>query len=253
MSDRAITRIRHETRRRKISVTSVYALTPRMRRIEFTACDLFDFVSASPDDHVKLFFPHCLDTVENPSPCMRDYTPRSFDTKQGRLVIDFALHEAGPATSWAVTAKVGDTLDVGGPRGSAVLSNNFDWYVFIGDETALPAIGRFVEEAKPGAPVATAVVIDSDAEVQQFQTHAVWTPIWSIRDGARDDAALLRAALSTTSLSRGAGFVWIAAETQIARALRSYIVNDRQHPREWTKASGYWTRGKADTHESIDG
>lgn len=52
----ATTRIRHETRRRTLTVSSTALLTPRMRRFGFTAPDLHDFVSASPDDHIKLFF-----------------------------------------------------------------------------------------------------------------------------------------------------------------------------------------------------
>jgi NADPH-dependent ferric siderophore reductase len=133
-----------------------------------------------------------------------------------------------------------------------VIADDFDWYVFIGDETALPAIGRFVEQARAGVSVTTAVVVDSEAEIQQFETDAIWKPIWAIRDGTRDDAALLRADLTASLASPGAGFVWIAAEAHIARVLRSYVIEDRQHPREWTKAAGYWTRGKADSPESLE-
>ncbi len=37
-----------------------------------------------------------------------------------------------------------------------------------------------------------------------------------------------------------------------ARALRAYVIEDRQHPREWTKAAGYWTRGQADAHDCME-
>ena len=51
------TRIRHELRRRMLTVTSTELLTPHMQRFGFTSPDLHDFVSASHDDHIKLFFP----------------------------------------------------------------------------------------------------------------------------------------------------------------------------------------------------
>jgi NADPH-dependent ferric siderophore reductase len=66
------------------------------------------------------------------------------------LVLDFALHGEGPAASWAAQAAVGQTLTVAGPRGSFVVPNDFDWYVLIGDETALPAIARRLEELPAG-------------------------------------------------------------------------------------------------------
>jgi NADPH-dependent ferric siderophore reductase len=242
-----IERIRHETRRRTLTVQTVVKLTPHMLRIGFTSDDLQDFVSLSADDHVKLFFP-----AEGGRDCMRDYTPRYFDTEQGTISIDFAMHDAGVATKWAAAAKVGDQLEIGGPRGSAVIPKDFDWYWLIGDETALPAIGRWLEEAPAGLMVTTVVIIDSDDDRQSISTKATWTPIWLPRNGAKDDAGLLQATLAGREVPSGDGFVWIAAEGSIARSLRTYVIDHRQHRREWTKAAGYWVRGIAAAHDRID-
>jgi NADPH-dependent ferric siderophore reductase len=252
MERHRIERIRHVTRRRMLTIETIERLTPRMVRINFSADDLTDFVSASADDHIKLFFPSGEGNGESGEPCMRDFTPRSFDARQGKLVVDFALHETGPATNWAAAAKAGDTLQIGGPRGSAVIPDDFDWYVLIGDETALPAIGRRVEELRPDVPVTTIAVIASPEEKQTFDTKAAWTPVWCVRDGKTDDAALLQKALEGVTPPPGDGFVWIAAEAGVARALRNYLIQDRQHPREWIKAAGYWSRGKADSHTRIE-
>jgi len=246
-----ITRLRHETRQRRLTVASIEQLTPRMLRFDFTCPDFGDFVSASPDDHVKLFFPD-PNAAEGAKPPMRDFTPRTFDVAAGTIEIDFALHEAGPATSWAAAARVGDLLEIGGPRGSVVVADDFDWYLLIGDETALPAIGRRVEQLRAGARVATFVTVDHDDEAQSFDTPADWVPNWIIRDGATDDAVLLRAVLDQHELPAGDGFVWIAAEASVAREVRSYMLDVRNHPRAWVKAAGYWKRGEGDAHEKIE-
>ena len=81
---------------------------------------------------------------------MRDYTPRAFDAAGNRLTIDFALHDAGPATAWALNARPGETLLIGGPRGSTVVPDDFDFYLLAGDETALPSIGRRLESPASG-------------------------------------------------------------------------------------------------------
>jgi len=244
-----VTRVRHEVRRRRLSVASVERLTPRMQRIVFTSPDLRDFASAAPDDHVKLFFP-----VEGGGPdCMRDYTPRMFDTLTGSLTIDFALHEAGPATAWAISAKVGDGLDIGGPRGSTVVPDDFDWYLLVGDETGLPAMARRVEELRPDASVSTFAVVERAEERQGFRAEARLRPYWILREGQPlDDATLLRFALDDFVLPPGDGFVWIAAEAHTARTLRSYMMDTRGHPKAWIKASGYWSRGAAAAHETFE-
>ena len=96
----AIRRVRHETRRRSLTVASVTALTPRMKRIVLVG-DLEGFASLGADDHIKLFFADA-----SGAGAMRDFTPRAFDAVAGTITIDFALHEAGPATTWATAARV---------------------------------------------------------------------------------------------------------------------------------------------------
>lgn len=249
----AIQRVRHETRRRLLTVTAVDKLTPRMLRLQFTCDDFADFVSASPDDHIKLFFPAAEAAGEAGKPVMRDFTPRAFDAAAGTITIDFALHEAGPATQWAAAAKVGDTLEIGGPRGSMVVPDDFDWYWLIGDETALPAIGRWTEQLPAGTSVMTAATVADAGEVQTFSAKAEWNPIWVNRsETGADDIAAFKAALDQKPLPAGDGFIWIAAEASVARALRAYIVDERGHPNGWTKASGYWKRGEADAHVRIE-
>lgn len=88
---------------------------------------------------------------------MRDYTPRRFDAARHELDIDFVLHDSGhssgPAADWAAAARPGSMLGVGDPSGSFVVSGPLDWHLLVGDETALPAIGRHLEELPVTAQV----------------------------------------------------------------------------------------------------
>ena len=243
-----VTRIRREIKRRTATVSSVEQLTPVMLRIVFTSDEFSDFESAAPDDHVKITFEHQDDPAAEPA--KRDFTPRSFD--KNSLTIDFALHDAGPAIDWAKKAKVGDSLTIGGPRGSSVVPDDFDWYLFIGDETALPAIGRWVEQLRPGVPVTTFVVTESADDRQSFKTAADHKDVWVVRSQSADDGAALLKELARYETPKGDGFIWIAGEASVAKTLRDYFLNERQHPRAWVKASGYWKRGIADANMKIE-
>lgn len=242
-----VLRVRHELKRRRLTVREVGRVTPGMIRVVLAGDDLADFVSAGFDDHIKLFFPGD-DGAER-----RDYTPRAFDTAAGTLTVDFVLHDAGPATRWAAAARPGDDLEIGGPRGSVVVSDSFDWWLLVGDETALPAIGRRVEEAAPGSRVTTVVAVTGPAEEQRFRTPADHRALWVHRpaSNAADPAPLL-AALESLDWPEGEGFVWIAAEATVARALRAHVLDVRGHPRQWLRASGYWQQGAVDAHVRIE-
>jgi NADPH-dependent ferric siderophore reductase len=239
-----VERVRHELKRRTLTVETVENITPQMLRITLSGDDLGDFVSASPDDHIKIF-PPC----GNREPEGRDYTPRYFDTARRTLVLDFAIHEAGPATAWAIEAKPGTTLPIGGPRGSAIVTGVKNW-LLIGDETALPAIGRRIEEAGEDETFIVIAAVAGPEEEQRFETAAKVDIRWVHRPLSQaHEAAPLVEALAKLSDLPVETFAWIAAEASVARAVRAELTGKRGHPLPWLKAAGYWTKGKADAAE----
>ncbi|MET3390267.1 NADPH-dependent ferric siderophore reductase [Variovorax sp. 1140] len=264
--DRTPRRVRHELRFRKLSVKTVQRVTPHLIRVTLTGDDLAGFQSPGFDDHVKLFFPDpatgklSLPTMgpEGPvwpegRPTMRDYTPRRHDAKAGTLEIDFALHEAGPATQWAEQAKAGDILGVGGPRGSFIVPTEFDWHLLIGDDTALPAISRRLAELPAGARAVVLAEIDSEADEIAFDTQAELTLKWAHRRGTEPGLShVLLDALKAMKLPAGDFHAWVGCESAIAKALRAHLVGERGANPKWTRASGYWRRGAVATHDSHD-
>jgi NADPH-dependent ferric siderophore reductase len=263
-----IRRVRHETRLRRLTVRQVQHLTPGMLRVTVGGADLAGFVSLGFDDHVKLFFPPSgsgevvLPTMgpDGPvypegalRPVLRDYTPRRYDATAGILHLDFVIHDAGPATTWAAQVEPGQSLGVGGPRGSFVIPTQFDWHLLIGDETALPAIGRRLEELPRDTRALVIAEIDGPAEEQQLESAAPFEVIWVHRNGApAGDPTLLLQRLRAANFPTGDYFAWVAAETQVARALRQYLLTERSANKQWVKAAGYWRRGAAGTHEKIE-
>jgi NADPH-dependent ferric siderophore reductase len=243
----AIERVRHELRRRSLMVESVTDITPGMRRIVLKGEDLADFTSLAPDDHIKVIVPG-IDGAEK----RRDYTPRRYDNAARSLTIDFALHEAGPVTQWAIDARAGTPLEIGGPRGSAVVAAAVKRWLLIGDETALPAIGRRIEESGNDVTIATVVAVADPREQQSFETAATLTTRWVYRPlSDAMNAEPLIAALAGLDIIPQT-FVWIAAEASVVRAIRAYLVEERSYPLSWIKASGYWVKGKSDTTEKFD-
>ncbi len=240
-----IVRVRHETRRRQLTVSAVEDVTPNMRRLHLTGEDLADFTSLGADDHVKLFVPG--------SEARRDYTPRRFDAATRTLALDFAVHDGGPATQWALQAVPGSKVEIGGPRGSQVVPHDFDWWLLVGDETALPAIGRRIEELPAGTQVTSLVAVAGKDDEQRFDTRADHRALWVHRPLARaSDPAPLLDALQALVLPVGESYVWVAAEASVARALRAHVRNVVQHPPAWTKAAGYWRLGEADASEKFE-
>ena len=234
---RRIERVRHELKRRHLTVTQVEQLTPNFRRITFNDESLSDFVSASFDDHVKVF----VDDAR------RDYTPRSFDNAARELVIEFALHGEGPAAEWAAQAAPGHTLEIGGPKGSMIVPLDYDWHLLVGDETAFPAVARRLEQLPAGSKAIVVLQAADAADRRDFESAANVAVTW-----VETDAQLL-AAVRALALPAGDGYAWCAGEAACMAALRRELVDVKGHPREAIRAAAYWKRGATGHHENLEG
>ena len=250
---RAPRRVRHEPRRRTLTIRTVEKIAESMIRVTLTG-DLDGFVSLGFDDHVKLFFPDGTTNAEGaPNMLARDFTPRRHDPANSTLEIDFAIHDAGPATRWAAKAKPGQALNIGGPRGSFIIPTTFDWHLLVGDETALPAISRRLAELPAGTRAVVVAEVDGKADELKFETKANADVTWAHRNGVAAGASdVLARTLATLKLPAGDYYAWVACESLIAKALRRQLIADHRANPKWVRAAAYWRRGAVAVHEVID-
>ncbi|MEX3763481.1 siderophore-interacting protein [Paraburkholderia phenoliruptrix] len=265
--DLAVQRVRHPPKFRLLQVRKVQPLTPHLIRVTLTGEDLHDFVSASFDDHIKVFFPEpgadkpVLPQAgpegpvfpEGRRPVARDFTPRRFDREARELDIEFAMHDAGPAATWAAQAQTGQYLGIGGPRGSLVIPTAFDWHLLIGDDTALPAIARRLEELPAGKRVAAVIEVADPSARIEFKTQAELHLVWRYRsEGGTRGEALLQAVRATCLPQDGEGYVWAAGESATIRAVRYHLCTERGVDKSRIRAASYWKQGAVAVHETLD-
>lgn len=256
-------RVRHSLQMRHVQVAQVARITPHLIRIALTGEALAGFASPGFDDHAKLIFPDAtsgkltLPVVQSDGkidwggaerPNARDYTPRHFDAQTNTLTIDFALHEAGPATAWAGQAQPGDALGVAGPRGSFLIPTDFDWHLLVGDDTALPAIWRRLQELPATAKAVVIAEVHSPEDRVELPSNAQVEIVWAYR--ATGGAAALLEALRGQPLPQGDYYAWVACESLAAKAIREHLLGERQANPRWVRASGYWRKGAQATHET---
>lgn len=252
-----------------MTVVGTRDLGPRMRRVTFAGA-MDGFVSSGPGDHVKVFFPdpvtgqlHAptlgpagIERPEGVTLIGRDYTP--LVSENGALELDFVLHgDDGAASHWARHAAAGDTLVVAGPRGSHLPPNGADGYVIGGDETALPAISRWLEAIGTEVPVAVLVEV-TDAADEAYPLPPA-TENRSVRWLHRGEApagstTLLSETLRTLDASDGSVFCWFGGEAASLIPVRRYLRRELNLDKAAVDVSGYWKRDTVnhDHHAPVD-
>lgn len=244
---KTVTRVMHPIARRCLTVARVTSITPRMRRVTFSGDALQGFVSLAADDHIKLLFAgneeeqrrldDFLAGYEGERPVTRDYTPRRYDPQAAELDVDFVLHGDGPASTWASQAQEGQQLYIAGPRSSLVVPDIFDAYLLIGDETALPAIGRWLEGLGADRRATVLMEIENEAERQHLPSAADVDLLWL----TRGEHSLVDA-VRTLRKPEGELYAWVACEANKSRKVRRVLIDEHGIDEESIKAAGYWRR-----------
>ncbi|MFC3980688.1 SIP domain-containing protein [Streptosporangium jomthongense] len=265
---------------RELTVLRVSDVTPGMRRVTFggeqlraftrDGLDLPELRSEGFDDHVKFFFGvgdeppvlpaqnvSSLDWPVDERPLAKDYTPRRFDPEAGEIDFDFVRHEGGVASSWADQAAPGQVAWIAGPKMSHGHPEGADWLLVVGDETALPAIGRWLEEMPEGTRAKVLIEIGDPSHRQELPTRAEADVVWLSRDGAPAGTTdLLARAVRELEWLPGTVFVWAAGEAGALKEVRRHLVTEREVPREWMHLTGYWRytapSPAAEAHEEED-
>ncbi len=114
----------------------------------------------------------------------------------------------------------GRRIEGGGPRGSTLISEDDAAYLLVGDETALPAIDRRLEELRPGQRAHVLIEVADAAEERPLATAGDARITW-VHRGGLDDATLdaIRPAARDVH-------AWVACEIETARRLRARRAGD---------------------------
>ncbi|MGU3493809.1 siderophore-interacting protein [Xanthobacteraceae bacterium A53D] len=239
----------------ELTVKEAFQITPRMRRViiagDVTVLDVESI-------HVRLLippqgrvprWPTALPDGRTDWPKGEDaltprvYTLRSVDRAQGTAAIDIVLHPGAPGSDWAVRAEAGMPATVLGPGGGGL--PEADFYLLAGDETALPAIARWLERLPETARVVVRLEVADAAEEQPLPSRAMVDLKWLHRDGIEPGTGdLLEAAVKAVEIPADAAdpYIWAGCEQQVARAIRAHV-NTLGLPKARRSIAAYWRRG----------
>ncbi|KFB08274.1 Siderophore-interacting protein [Nitratireductor basaltis] len=246
---------------REMVVHATRQISPKMRRITLRGKDLARF--AVGGHHIRLLFSPRPGVTpvwpvmgsdgrqawpEGERPLLRVYTIRRIDVEAGLIDVDFVLHEGDemPGAGFAASARPGDIVGMMGPGGGGLPAG--DRFILAGDETAIPAISRMLEEMPENASGTVYLEIANDRERQQLVSRGNFRIHWLSRNDRQAGTTDLlensvRGECILTGLRDGS-FLWVGCEHKAASALREFAKTTLKLPRERHQITAYWRRGK---------
>src|SRR5262245_26156000 len=226
-------------RRLSFEVAETEQLSPSMQRIVLTAPELEGFRFDHGQDVMLLV------AAEGTRPVRRRYTIRALDRATLMLTLYIVLHGDGPGERWVRAARPGDKIEGIGPRGKITTSPEADWHLFLGDESAMPAIFAMTESL-PGDAEATLIIeIPGPDDEQELLAPARTRLSWLHRLGRQaGDPAMLAAEAGDVELPPGNGHAYLFGEASVVLRLRE-ILTGRGLRQDQISPKAYWGRGRA--------
>lgn len=223
------------------TVTGTRQISSAVIRIDFTSPTLLYAEGEQPSAWVRAWFP---DVYGGSKQFQRGYTLADPDPATGGFGIYFLVHEpAGPASSWAQHAQVGDQLVMQrmGGDGWELSDPQPAGYLLVGDVAAWPGIASIVAAAPVGTPIRAFLEYTHDDDPQLFvpehpDLDLTWVP-------AREDGRALVDAIGDDDYRGWKS--WVGAESKATRLVRSKLTNDHGHNKGTMHAQAYWVKGKA--------
>ena len=251
----------------------VRPVTPRIVRITLGGAALEGLVSLGPTGHAKAYVPDAVSgepvipevapdgTLLPPTRAAhrREYTVRAVRRSSGgtEVDLDLVLHGDGPGSAWARAAAVGAPLLIAGPKSSKVVPEGVRTVLLGCDETALPAVARWLEMLPADVVVTVVAEVDGPADEAYLRDRALdrrphlrieWLHRSSLEAGP--EGLLVQAVRGLPS----ADFTWCAGEAGGLVAVRRHLRRERALPASRVEITGYWRRGVAafDHHAPLD-
>ncbi|GAB2518384.1 siderophore-interacting protein [Nocardiopsis aegyptia] len=180
-------------------------------------------------------------------PHVRNYSVRSFDADARELELEFVDHgDGGPASAWAASASPGDEAGILAEGVYYQPTDDTDWQLLVGDESAVPALVSILEQAPDDLRAQVFLEVPSSDDVRPLPSRPGVDVHWLPRTDPH--AVPGRLALDTvcaTALPKGRPYCFVAGENALPTSLRRTLVREHGVPKPDITFVGYWRHGQA--------
>ena len=246
---------------RILTVKEAWHLTPHMIRGTFSGSDLQGFPEGREGANCKLMIPEPGETrdafvqrlANGTTPSRRTYTVRAYRPEAQELDIDFVDHGPnGLASAWAINAKPGSFLGFAGPGPVKVKDFYADWYLVAADPSALPVAAAALEAMPRDAKGIAIFEIPSEGDRYPINTPEGVEIHWMMHEDAHSPSVAQVDFIRNMDWPNGTVQTCIAGESGVIKALRTFLLTEKQLPKKDAYIAGYWKIGLVEDEHQIE-
>ncbi|MEJ5051633.1 siderophore-interacting protein [Chryseobacterium culicis] len=186
------------------------------------------------------------------APAIRTYTHRGIDLEKNELIIDFVDHgDGGPASRWVREAEAGSKLGVMMRLEGKELYPAADWYLLVGDATAIPVISAILETLPETAKGTCIIEVHGKEDEQLLETNAQVDFKW-LHNAQRHISSEIVNVVKSIEIPETTKFGYVACEFSSVKEIRTYLRKEKNWTSQELYAYSYWKAGVAENESQAD-
>ena len=138
-----------------------------------------------------------------------------------------------------------------GPGPKKLVDYSADWFLLVGDMSALPAISANIEGMPEDAKGFAILEVIEEADRQNLKAPAGLEIQWVMNPQPEEPSERLLNAVKALEWRPGRPSIWVAGEFSAALGVRSYLKKERGVDRKDLYASSYWQMGKSEDEHRV--
>lgn len=179
-------------------------------------------------------------------PFMRTYTHRAIDMEKSEITIDFVNHgKTGPGSTWALESKPGSELGVAMKLNKKELVKDSNWYLLVGDATAIPVLSVILESLPSTVKGVCIIEVHGKEDEQALTTKADIEFKW-MYNSTPEKGNYLIDEVKKVIVPKSSKYGYVACESSSVKEIRNYLRKDLNWSADELQAYSYWKKGVAE-------
>lgn len=175
---------------------------------------------------------------------VRTYSIRHYDVSTQQLIVDFAIHQHGIASTWAQCAQVGQQIGLLGMGSKREFSDHH--LVLVGDISAMPAICYTIEHLPDSVNAVAVIEVNDSSDKGHLQQGEHVIVNWLVRE-KNQPSQLINKVMNLQFDSNRPILFWGGMEGLLAQQMRHQLKDKYPSlPSDAIQIINYWRDGFAE-------
>ncbi len=169
---------------------------------------------------------------------VRTYSIWQYDPKKAIIDMAVCTHTTGIGTRWAKEVAIGNTIYFSGPKGKFTIDQSGDYYLFVGDISALAhlyEINRHLTQPKP-----VISIIYGEEEADSFPDLTGEKPFTFYQLPQNPGSFVIDQLRSLMKPMSGKGLAYVGGDSRLCVTLNQYFRNSLSWKSQQIKTKPFW-------------